>query len=104
DLGCSSNAAKISYLFGTDDHAVKRTARMTDWTKPVERLKHCWNNCATGGTTLGKISKMASLMSVKPSEVRGIAEIRCNRGATIARMLQLPEQTAEAIYHLDEHW
>src|SRR6478735_9357603 len=33
DLGCSSNAAKISYLFGADDLRVKRTARMIDWTK-----------------------------------------------------------------------
>ena len=25
DLGCSSNAAKITYLFGADDHHVKRS-------------------------------------------------------------------------------
>src|SRR4029079_4879557 len=34
DLGCSSNAAKIAYLFGADDQLVKRTARMIDWTRP----------------------------------------------------------------------
>src|ERR1043165_7344778 len=28
DLGCSSNAAKIAYLFGADDQLVKRSARM----------------------------------------------------------------------------
>src|SRR5262245_33820153 len=32
DLGCSSNAAKIAYLFGADDQIVKRSARMIDWT------------------------------------------------------------------------
>ena len=32
DLGCSSNAAKITYLFGADDHLVKRSLRMIDWT------------------------------------------------------------------------
>ncbi|HXY33332.1 MAG TPA: hypothetical protein VEI07_03830, partial [Planctomycetaceae bacterium] len=36
DLGCSSNAAKISYLFGADDRQVKRAARMSDLTKPGE--------------------------------------------------------------------
>ena len=25
DLGCSSNAAKMAYLFGADDHSVKRS-------------------------------------------------------------------------------
>ena len=30
DLGCSSNAAKMSYLFGADDHAIKRSARLMD--------------------------------------------------------------------------
>src|SRR5262245_41740730 len=30
DLGCSSNAAKIVYLFGADDHLVKRSVRMID--------------------------------------------------------------------------
>src|SRR6185295_10506804 len=34
DLGCSSNAAKITYLFGADDRLIKRSARMIDWTKP----------------------------------------------------------------------
>src|ERR1700748_1039243 len=34
DLGCSSNAAKITYLFGADDHLFKRNARLIDWTRP----------------------------------------------------------------------
>src|SRR5687767_12714704 len=42
DLGCSSNAAKIAYLFGADDRLVKRTVRMIDWSKPGECLKHGW--------------------------------------------------------------
>ena len=39
DLGCSSNAAKMSYLFGADDHLVKRSTRMIDWTKPGRVLQ-----------------------------------------------------------------
>ena len=31
-------------------------------------------------------------------------EARCDRGAEIARMLFLSEQTATAIHSLDEHW
>src|SRR5215475_7432577 len=32
DLGCSSNAAKMAYLFAADDQLVKRSGRMIDWT------------------------------------------------------------------------
>src|SRR5690349_5631787 len=33
DLGCSSNAAKMCYLFGADDRVVKRGVKTIDWPK-----------------------------------------------------------------------
>ena len=35
---------------------------------------------------------------------RRMFKTRCERGADIARLLEFPEETAEAIRHLDEHW
>lgn len=104
DLGCSSNAAKMAYLFGADDHLVKRSARMIDWTKPGQCIKHCWNNCTPNGSTVEKLLKIAAIVRLGPEGGRKIAEIRCERGANIARMLLLPETTANAIFDLDEHW
>ncbi|HEY2895160.1 MAG TPA: HD domain-containing phosphohydrolase, partial [Pirellulales bacterium] len=104
DLGCSSNAAKIAYLFGADDQLVKRSARMIDWTKPAQALHHCWQNCSPGGTTLEKLMKIAAIARMGKKGGQKIAEIRCERGANIARMLRLPEATARAIYDLDEHF
>ncbi|HXY35498.1 MAG TPA: HD domain-containing phosphohydrolase, partial [Planctomycetaceae bacterium] len=104
DLGCSSNAAKISYLFGADDRQVKRAARMSDLTKPGESFKYCWKNCNPGGSFVDKLLKMAAMARLGAEGARKIAEVRCERGADIARALQLPEATAEAILHLDEHW
>ncbi len=104
DLGCSSNAAKMAYLFGADDHLVKRTARLIDWTKAGQQIKHCWTHCAPGGSPVEKLLKMAAIVRLGPEGGRKIAEIRCERGADIARMLQLPEATARAIFDLDEHW
>jgi putative nucleotidyltransferase with HDIG domain len=104
DLGCSSNAAKVAYLFGADDHLVKRSARMIDWTKAGQCLTHCWQNCAPAGSTLDKLLRMAAIARLGAEGGRKIAEIRCERGADIARMLQLPEATARAIFELDEHW
>jgi putative nucleotidyltransferase with HDIG domain len=104
DLGCSSNAAKIAYLFGADDHNVKHSIRMIDWTNPVQGLSNCWSNCAPGGTTIEKLLKMAAIVRSGAEGARKITEIRCERGAEIARMLQLSESTAQAILDLDEHW
>jgi putative nucleotidyltransferase with HDIG domain len=104
DLGCSSNAAKMAYLFGADDHDVKRSARMIDWTKASTCVKHCWTHCAPNGTTVERLLRMAAMVRMGAKGARKIAEIRCERGADIARMLHLPEATARAIFDLDEHW
>jgi hypothetical protein len=104
DLGCSSNAAKIAYLFGADDHRVKQSLRMIDWTKPAQAMSHCWSNCTPQGSTIEKVMKMAAIVHSGPEGGRKISETRCERGADIARMLQLPEATVDAIRHLDEHW
>jgi putative nucleotidyltransferase with HDIG domain len=104
DLGCSSNAAKMAYLFGADDRAVKHTARLIDWTKPGDSIKHCWTQCSPGGSMVDKLLKMAAMVRSGPEGARKISQVRCERGADIARALQLPEATATAILHLDEHW
>ncbi len=103
DLGCSSNAAKMAYLFGADDRQVKRSARMTDWTKAGQAIKHAWQQCAPGGSMMEKVLKIAAIARDGKGAKR-IAEVRCERGAEIARMLRLPEATAIAIHDLDEHW
>jgi HD-GYP domain-containing protein (c-di-GMP phosphodiesterase class II) len=104
DLGCSSNAAKMAYLFGADDQTVKRSIRMIDWTKAGQCMKNCWQQCAPHGSTVEKLMTMAAIVRQGAEAGRKISEIRCERGADIARMLELPEATAQAIYELDEHW
>ena len=104
DLGCSSNAAKMAYLFGADDQLVKRSGRMINLQKPAQCLQYCWKQCAPGGSTVDKLLKIAAIARLGTKGARKIAEIRCERGAEIARMLLLPEDTARAIYDLDEHW
>jgi len=104
DLGCSSNAAKISYLFGADDLLVKRSGRMVNFENVREGVKHCWQHCSPGGSVVEKLLKMAAIARSGAAGAKKIAEVRCERGADIARMLQLPEATAQAIRDLDEHW
>src|SRR5262249_32442491 len=55
-------------------------------------------------SVIDKLLRIAAIARMGPTGGRKIAEIRCERGADIARMLLLPEATALAIYDLDEHW
>ena len=38
DLGCSSNSAKMCYLFGSDDRAAKAAAKTVEWTNTAKSL------------------------------------------------------------------
>ncbi|MFO1022999.1 MAG: HD domain-containing phosphohydrolase [Planctomycetales bacterium] len=104
DLGCSSNAAKMCYLFGADDRELKHNLRLTNFCNPLEAMKAAWKNCAPGGSVFEKMKKMAGILSLGDKGSKEIAAIRCERGADISRKLQLPEATARAILDLDEHW
>ena len=104
DLGCASNAAKICYLFGADDHDVKRDFKTTDWPSFVESAKYVLRNVAPGGSLWEKARHAAALVIGGPATAKQLVKIRCERGALIARSLDLPEDTVQAIRNLDEHW
>ena len=104
DLGCSSNAAKISYLFRGDDLAVKRSIRMIDWTEAGAMFPQWLATVRPRRLGRGKAVANGRHGAVGAEGRRKISEIRCEHGAEIARMLRLPEATAAAIASLDEHW
>lgn len=104
DLGCSSNASKVCYLFGTDDRATKCDLKTTDWTRTSESMQYVARNVVRDGSMLQKASRFVAVAARGQKAAKELVQIRCDRGAAIARSLQLPELTAEAIHSLDEHW
>ncbi|HEU4339331.1 MAG TPA: HD domain-containing phosphohydrolase [Planctomycetota bacterium] len=104
DLGCSSNSARVSYLFGAHDRDVKRDVKVTDWTHPIDAIKYLYRNALPGRSTWRRVLRTMDLAIRGSRGAREIQRIRCDRGAEIARMIGLPEETASAILHLDEHW
>jgi putative nucleotidyltransferase with HDIG domain len=103
DAGCSSNAARISSLFAADDHTAKRAMKLTDWSKPGALAAYTWRAVEPGRGPVAKARRMAAI--AQEGEVtREVIGTRCERGADIARMLDLPEDSAQAIHALDEHW
>jgi HD-GYP domain-containing protein (c-di-GMP phosphodiesterase class II) len=103
DSGCSSNAARMAALFGSDDQALKRNMRLVDWH---DRWKLAMRTAKSCGIGLDPFSRIRHFLAVArtPSLTREIIQTRCERGAQIAHVLGFPAATGDAILHVDEHW
>ncbi|MFL5575296.1 MAG: HD domain-containing phosphohydrolase [Gemmatimonadaceae bacterium] len=108
DAGCSSNAARMSALFGADDRAVKPRMKLVDWHRPAALALETWRSAGrrVGGThaSLGERLRRFAELASTPDVTRDLVQVRCDRGAAIALGLGFPQATADAIRSLDEHW
>ena len=103
DAGCSSNSAATCELFGADDHAVKRTWKTVDWASRWRSIGHVVRNVRPGAPLLEKARQVAGFTRTEAPGTE-LVRTRCERGADIARTLEMPDDTAAAIHALDEHW
>ncbi len=104
DAGCSTNASKVAELFGADDRAVKLDRKTTDQRRTAQSALHLVRNVAPGAGPLAKGRKLVEIARHGSEGASALFEMRCERGADIARMIDLDEHTAAAIRSLDEHW
>jgi putative nucleotidyltransferase with HDIG domain len=103
DLGCSSNAARLCNLFGADDLSLKQAHKLNDWTNPKASASYAMSH-VPGGHAIAKAWSVLVLAVKGRGSGREMVETRCERGADIARMLDLSNATQAAIRSLDEHW
>ena len=104
DAGCSSSAARMAMLFGTDDIELKRLGKAVDWQRPVEALRFAAATVAAGEPPLVRARRLLTVLPQFRAEAEAIVGARCDRGAEIVRRLEFPPESAEAVRHLDEHW
>lgn len=103
DAGCSSNAARMSSLFGSDDRMVKERMKLADWHKGLSLAVRTAGMVGAGKSFAARARYFIGI--VRHGDVtREIIQIRCDRGASIALRLGFSEATADAIRCLDEHW
>ncbi len=105
DAGCSTNAARMHQILGSDEIRAKREVKFEDWTKPsLSGLQYLMRNVMPGAS-FGR--RLVKAVEVGLQQDRNNAEVigaRCERGAEIARKIGMSETTAQAIHQLDEHW
>lgn len=104
DLGCSSNAARMCWLFQADDRTVKHNIKLVDWSNMLKGLAFAKRHANPDGSFLERVLQVVGLAWKKEEAGRALIKVRCERGADITRLLGLPEDTAQAILALDEHW
>ncbi|MEO7272353.1 MAG: HD domain-containing phosphohydrolase, partial [Vicinamibacterales bacterium] len=104
DLGCSSNAARFAALFGTSDHDLKTDLKNIDWARPTAAFRFVLRNAMPAGSLLQQAWRVMAIMAKGPEGPRAVVRTRCERGAQIARTLDLDQDTVLAIRALDEHW
>jgi HD-GYP domain-containing protein (c-di-GMP phosphodiesterase class II) len=104
DLGCSTNASKVCYLFGADDRSAKRDLKVVDWSSQLASIGYVAKTVSPNGSIWERMGRFARVAIGGPKSARELVELRCDRGARIAHDLQLPDATSIAIRSLDEHW
>jgi hypothetical protein len=104
DTGCSSNAFRVTNLFGADDFAVKRNFKVVDWSRLSEVIKYTARNVSRDGAAWSRLRHFLAVGKKGQRGARQLVRIRCEQGAEIARLIGFPEETARTILTLDEHW
>jgi HD-GYP domain-containing protein (c-di-GMP phosphodiesterase class II) len=104
DAGCSSNAAKVAHLYGTDDADAKRDRKVTNHLNTAESLRHLYRSTAPGQGPVAKVRHLKLLVEHGSTGSRGLTELRCERGAEVARHIGLSTVAEAAIRELDEHF
>ncbi|MGB5723056.1 MAG: HD-GYP domain-containing protein [Parasphingorhabdus sp.] len=103
DLGCSSNAARVTEMFAGDDRKLKHDFKLLG---PMPEDFGAFVASEVGVDAKADVREQAqcNLAENGGAIMTDIIGTRCSRGADIARQLRFSEDVAQAIAHLDEHW
>ncbi len=105
DAGCSSNAARMYDILGGDERKAKQEVKSTDWTRVTfEGMEYLLRNVMPGKSRLERVFAIASVATNRDAQTRELINMRCNRGAQIAKKIGFTEAMSSGVYSLDEHW
>jgi HD-GYP domain-containing protein (c-di-GMP phosphodiesterase class II) len=104
DAGCSSNASRMAALFDADDFGVKRKVKTVNWTSLPHAMLYAARAVSPQGSFWNRTRRFLIFGAQGQKASRQLIQIRCERGAEITRLIGFPEDTAQAVRNLDEHW
>ena len=104
DAGCSSNAARLFELYGTDDREVKRDFKLVDTDSLVRLGRFVLSHTGVGKSLHERVSRILNLAQNGEQFATELIATRCERGAHISIQLGFDDEVAAGIRCLDEHW
>jgi HD-GYP domain-containing protein (c-di-GMP phosphodiesterase class II) len=104
DAGCSSNAARMFEIFGSDDIATKRMSKISDWSNLIEAAQYAAANTLPQSSIIARAQRLLHIATHQAETSGTLMQARCDRGAQIALRLGLGDAAADCIRSLDEHW
>lgn len=104
DAGCSSNAARLYELYGSDERQIKHDFKTVNAAKLSEISKFVFSHVGVGEGMLSRLKRLSNIVVHGEQYADELIETRCERGADIAQRLGFNEAIANGIRHLDEHW
>ena len=103
DAGCSSNAAAVTRIFGSDDIALK-TRQATTERGILAYAAFTMRSLPLTEPLPLRLRRLVAIGVRGRREQREIEQIRCERGAAIARKAGFDGAVGDAILDLHEHW
>jgi HD-GYP domain-containing protein (c-di-GMP phosphodiesterase class II) len=104
DAGCSSNAARLFELYGTDDRQVKRDFKLVDTDSLMRLGRFVLSHTGVGKSLHERVNRILNLAQNGEQFATELITTRCERGAHISLQLGFAEEVAAGIRCLDEHW
>lgn len=80
DAGCSSNAARLFELYGTDDREVKRDFKLVDTESVVRLSRFVLSHTGVGKSLHEKVSRILNLAQNGEQFATELIVTRCERG------------------------
>ena len=103
DAGCSSNSAAISEIFGGDDIELKRRQATVD-RSILAYAAFAISSLPPAEPLPARLRRLISIGLRGRGARRAVEQLRCERGASIARKAGFPDSVATAIHDVHEHW
>jgi hypothetical protein len=91
DAGCSSNASKVTVLFGADDFDVKRNFKTVNWSRLPQALRYVTRTVSPDAAAWARARRFFAVGLEGPKAARELVKIRCESRAEISRQMGFPE-------------
>lgn len=103
DAGCSSNAAAVTRIFGVDDITLKGRQSTID-RSIIAYAAFAIRNLPAAEPLPLRLRRLIRMGLSGRTAQRAVEQIRCERGASIARKAGFGEAVATTVHDVHEHW